>query len=139
MNGFWRIVWRIVVAAMLFQFCGASGCTRPVDPISYAPGYGYVVAVEQIAGIYGGSEDDWYVIFPTKAEAEDFYHRYYTDTDWKSQFRNLPDERRVSYDDEFDEWIKIKRLLQPPPPDSGDLLLPLTRSTLPDPIPPTPQ
>lgn len=130
-----RLLVRVAAVFGIVIFCGAAACSQhPVGDISYAPGYGYVVKVQQLATHYQ-RDHDYYFIFPTEERAREFYGEYYSNEKWPDTLR--PGERQI-YDGN-EEFNTITKLLRPPPPPLNELELPLGNPQLPDPIPSIPQ
>lgn len=140
MKSMLHVLLRCAAVCAIVVFCGATTCTMPVGEIQYAPGYGYVVKVERQGGVLDGVRDrSYYYIFPNRERAEEFYHAYYLDPDG---FQNTlrPGERVVNDDTGHDEFLKITKLLGPPPPPPlNELEIPLAVPDLSQPIPQTPQ
>lgn len=142
------VMLRILTVAVIVQVTGAVSCMQPVGDIGYAPGYGYVVRINEDSEAYrqfyndsSVEDEDWYVVFPTEQEARDFYNGFKTAPDKRRYLMAQPDDRRFSSNDDRDEFDKITELLEPlrPPPNLNETEIPLATPELPQPIPQSPQ
>ena len=134
-----RIALRIAAIFGIVLFCaGASSCTRPVEDVMYAPGYGYIVKVQQQS--FGGEEVEleYYYVFPTEQRAAEFYKEYYRNSDG---FQGTLQQGEYYVLGGSPDYNRIKALMVPlpPPPALNETEIPLATPDLPEPIPQAPQ
>lgn len=135
MRGYLAQLRRVAIAAVIVVTCSAVSCElQPRGEIQYAPGYGYVVLVEQYSTGFQ-SEKSYYQVFPTLERAQEFRDSFLAGRRDTPPVRE--DERR--FDTNSPDGQTIWQTLQPVPPRTDEIELPLSSPELPQPIPQTPQ
>lgn len=126
---------RVAIAAVIMVSCSAVSCElQPRGEIQYAPGYGYVVLVEQYHTGFQ-SDKSYYQVFPTLERAREFWNSFVPGQ------RDAPPVREGErrFDTNSPDGQIIWQTLRPVPPRTDEIEWPLSSPEIPQPIPQTPQ